>query len=355
MFKSPACRAFYFLKHSHNAVNMTNDISPEIISLDLKDIPHLIDCVRRCYGDSYPFSAIYDVDKLSDLLKTKLMHSVIAKLSSGEVIGHCALTFEDPQNTTPELGKLLVDPAYRGHGIAEKLVKQCIEIATTFRMPGFWAECVTNHPHRQHELIVFDAKETGLFIGDIPSTIAMQGLQNFVDTRMSLLTYYLPLIDLPHSIYLPIQHQEHIKALAQELNLKRILINSQERGKGKTVLNTVVNSSIQTANIAIQVIGDDLTTAVINELKSMESLKLASVYLDLPIEQEAAARTYTELEDLGFFWGSWLPNYTKHKDILRLQKIYQSVNVNEIICAREQGEEVKKYVVTEWERVSSKN
>lgn len=331
---------------------MPNPIAAEIFRLQVQEIPRLIECVRRCYGDSYPFSAIYEMDKLSSLLEDKLMYSVIAKLSNGEVVGHCALTYDGPQNTAPELGKMLVDPIYRGHGIAEKMVKECLEIAKATSMLGIWAECVTNHPHSQHELIVFNAKETGLLIGDIPPTLAMKGLMNFADTRMSLLTYYLPLVDQAHDIFLPLKHQNHVIELAQELNLKRAILHSKKKGQGKTILDVIVNSSIQTANITIQKIGDDLNTIVADELKIMQSLKLASVYIDLPIEQAAASNAYLELEALGFFWGSWLPNYTQNRDILRLQKIYQDINVDKIICAREQGENIKKYVISEWQRVS---
>ncbi len=334
---------------------MNSDLSPEIARLELDELPQLVDCVRRCYGESYPFPAIYDVDKLRELIETKLMHSTIAKLSNGEIVGHCALTFDSPQNTTPELGKMLVDPGYRGHGIAEKMVKQCVDLAKTLCFPGFWAECVTNHPHSQHELIVLDAKETGLFIGDIPPTISMQGLQNFVDTRMSLLTYYLALIDQPHTIFLPIEHLDHVKDLAKELNLNRNISNSDKKGEGETILETVVNSSIQTANITIIHIGIDFKACVESELKRFDAPKLASIYLDLPIEREAASNAYLELEELGFFWGSWLPHYSNHRDILRLQKIYQPVNPDEIICARTQGELVKQYVLSECARVSQRN
>ena len=40
--------------------------------------------------------------------------------------------------------------------------------------------------------------------------------------------------------------------------------------------------------------------------------------------------------------------------ILRLQKLHESINVDEIICARAQGENIKKYVISEWKRVSPK-
>ena len=137
--------------------------------------------------------------------------------------------------------------------------------------------------------------------------------------------------------------------------MTREIKTSNLKGYGKTRLKTKNDSLDQTANISISFIGEDLIPMVRAELEKIEALNLATVYLDLPIEQEAAANAYSALEELGFFWGSWIPNYTANKDILRLQKIYQSVNVNEIICARPQGEEVKKYVIAEWEKAAGKN
>jgi RimJ/RimL family protein N-acetyltransferase len=333
---------------------MTDTISPIITTLALEDIPHLIDCVQRCYGDSYPNPVMYDAAQLKDAIVKKKMYSIVAKLENNQIIGHCALTFAGPQNASPEAGKMMVDPDYRGHHIAELIAKKRIEIAESLGLPGFWTECVTNHPYSQHEMIAFNAKETGLFIGDIPPTFAMQGLQNFSDTRMSLLAFYLPLKDRPHDIYVPNQHAEHLKSLLASLNLKRNIINTDAQGIGETKIRTEIDPEDQVANITIDHIGEDLIASVKAELQKVESLNIASAYLDLPITQEAAANAYMQLEGLGFFWGSWIPNYSTQGDILRLQKIYQTVNVNEIICAREQGEEVKKFVVSEWERVSRK-
>jgi hypothetical protein len=74
-------------------------------------------------------------------------------------------------------------------------------------------------------------------------------------------------------------------------------------------------------------------------------------YLDLPIEQEAASKAFEDLEECDFFWGSWMPNYSSKGNVVRLQKINQTVNVDEIVCARPQGDSVKNYVVSEWKRI----
>lgn len=333
---------------------MTNTNPPEITRLKPADLPQLIDCVRRCYGESYPNKVMYDINQLEEIIENKLMHSVVAKLGSGQIIGHCALTFDGTHNVSPEAGKMMVDPNFRGQHIAEIMAKERIEIAQELSLPGFWTECVTNHPYSQHEMITFNAKETGLFIGDTPATISMKGLENHPDTRMSLLAFYLQLNDRPHTIFMPAQHAEHAKSLVQDLNIQRNIVSSKIAASGATTFHTVINSNIQTANIAIDRIGSDLVAAVKHELAKLEALNLASIYLDIPIEQKAAAHAYLELESIGFFWGSWMPNFSTKGDMLRLQKIYQPVDVETIVCAREQGYSIKKFVLAEWERVSKK-
>ena len=166
--------------------------------------------------------------------------------------------------------------------------------------------------------------------------------------------FYLQLNDRPHTIFMPAQHIEHTKALVQDLNLQRNIVTADIKASGQTTFHTVINSNIQTANIAIDRIGSDLVAGVKQELTKLEALNLASIYIDIPIEQETAAVAYLELESIGFFWGSWMPNFSTKGDSLRLQKIYQSVNVDTIVCAREQGYSIKNYVLSEWERVAKK-
>ena len=333
---------------------MDTNFTPNITLLEPDDIPHLIDCVRRCYGESYDSPMMYSVEQLKDAINKKQMHSVVARLDDGKVIGHCALSFDGAENTAPEAGKMMVDPDFRGHHIAELMAKKRIEIAQSLDLPGFWTECVTNHPYSQHEMISYNAKETGLFISNTPASFSMQGLQNFSDTRMSLLTFYLALKDHPHAIFLPAKHIEHIKTLAQELNLERDVADSNFMGNGKTTFTISLTPADQIATISIANIGSDLLDSISAELQKPVLSGLAAVYIDLPIEQEAAANAYAQLERIVFFWGAWIPSFTPKGDVLRQQKVFEEANLNEIICAREQGETIKKYVISEWQRVSQR-
>jgi RimJ/RimL family protein N-acetyltransferase len=333
---------------------MTFDITPEIRRLTVEDIPQLIECIRRCYGDSYPFHDMYDPVALQKIVDDKMMYSVVAQHPDGHLIGHCALTFDSTHNTTPEAGKMVVDPDYRGHHIAESMAKMRIDIAKELDLVGFWTDCVTNHPYSQHEMIAFGAQETGMLLGASPSR-EMAGLQNFTDTRMSFLSCYLPLKELISTIYLPQHHLDFVGDLAQQINVKRTIVQSNAIGTGKSEFNIRVNSETQTANIKVLHIGEDFSSEISTELAKLESFNLAFVMLNLPISQESAALAFSQLEDMGFFWGAWLPNYSAQGDVLRLQKLHESVNVDEIICARPQGENIKQYVISEWNRVSQKS
>jgi hypothetical protein len=332
---------------------MANDIIPEIRPLKLADIPQLINCLKRCYGDSYPFHEMYDPVALQKMVDDKLMHSVVAIHPDGHVIGHCALTFDSAHNISPEAGKMIVDPDFRGHHIAEEMAKVRIDIAKQLDLVGFWTDCVTNHPYSQEEMITFGAQETGVLLGAAPSR-EMAGLQNFTDTRMSFLSCYLLLKENSNTIYLPQNHLDFVNDLAKRVNIKRTIAVSNSPGSGKSIYSVTVNPATQMASIRVEHIGEDFSSAISAELIKLEPQNLAFTMLNLPISQEAAALAFSQLEDMGFFWGAWLPNYSEQGDVLRLQKLHESVNVDEIICARAQGENIKKYVVSEWNRISKK-
>jgi hypothetical protein len=249
---------------------------------------------------------------------------------------------------------MIVDPDFRGHHIAEEMAKVRIDIAKQLDLVGFWTDCVTNHPYSQDEMIAFGAQETGILLGASPSR-EMAGLQNYADTRMSFLSCYLPLKENINTIYLPENHFDFVNDLATTVNVKRKIAISNSFGSGESIYSVKVNPATQMANFKVQHIGEDFSSAISAELTKLESQNLAFTMLNLPISQEAAGLAFSQLEDLGFFWGAWLPNYSAQGDVIRLQKLHESINVDEIICARAQGEEIKKYVISEWDRVTPKN
>lgn len=64
------------------------------------------------------------------------IHSVVAVAPDGEVTGHIALTFDRTDDLVPEGGKLVVDPRYRGHHLAERLAAVRLDLARELGLSG---------------------------------------------------------------------------------------------------------------------------------------------------------------------------------------------------------------------------
>lgn len=250
---------------------------------------------------------------------------------------------------------MFVDPVYRGHHVSEALAKKRLEMAKELSLIGLWAACVTNHPYSQDEMITMGGFETGALLSVSPPDVVMQGLQNFSDSRRSVITFYLPLEHNTQTIYVPSQHADLMNHLSEQTQLKRVILDSESLGSGKTELVVDIHELNHSANIEILHIGSDVIDALNKELHKLDPMDFAAVFLIIPINESAAAKACSELEGIGFFWGAWIPNYSDQGDVIRLQKMNSPINAEEIICARAQGETLKKYVLSEWDRVSQKN
>jgi hypothetical protein len=102
-------------------------------------------------------------------------------------------------------------------------------------------------------------------------------------------------------------------------------------------------------------VGADLLARVAHDLDALSAYDLATVSLDLPLEDPAAAWAAEQLESLGFFFGAWLPGYERGEgcgDVLRLQRVADRPLSMEIHCARTEGEQVRDAVLAEWRRVT---
>ena len=78
----------------------------------------------------------------------------------------------------------------------------------------------------------------------------------------------------------------------------------------------------------------------------------AAVHLHLPATDPAAAWAAAVLERLGFAWCAWTPAFLPTGDSIRLQRVTDHPMEREtIVCARAEGEQVRNFVQSEWNRV----
>jgi hypothetical protein len=317
------------------------------------DAAGLARCVYRCYGYSYVDPMMYRPRQIRRALRTGLMHSVVAVDPAGEVVGHCALTFERPGDLVPEAGRLVVDPRYRGHHLAERLAAARLAGAEDRKVVGYWVECVTNHPFSQREVIGTGGAETGLLIGAVPAQVSMQGLDDGGAGRHTLLPFAVPVTDVgPFPVHLPERHALFLAERAGALGVERDVVTRLVPADGTSAVSVDVSGTTGTAHVRVARVGADLVDRVADELDGLQAFDLAAVHLDLPLSQPATAAATTDLEQLGFAWGAWVPWFLTDGDVLRLQRVGDHpVDIEHVRCARPDGEAVRDHVVAEWHRV----
>lgn len=319
------------------------------------DAEKLIGLVRKCYGDGYPNKMLYQPTAIVEALRDGLMHSVIALDPEGDIIGHCALTFDDKDAPLPEAGKMIVDPDRRGQHIANKLAEHRKAVAIDNALVGYWSECVTNHPFSQDEIIMSGGIETGVFLAMFGPGFQMAGVNNVTDVRLSLLAFYISLnSQTKGTIYLPGEYARFTRELSQSLGLERQILPEAACEPKASVLNHIVSTDAQFAQINVATVGDDLGQKVEAILNQPSTQGIEIFHLDLPLNHPNAIAAIPALESLGFFWAAWLPNYTASGDILRLQKVEATINPDEIVCARPNGEKVKQHILAERQRIQFK-
>ena len=92
--------------------------------MEAGDAAELVRCVYRCYGYSYIDPLLYDPRGLQRALANGEMLSIVAAAPDGTIAGHCAVWPDEPGDTVPEAGRLVVDPRYRGHGLAGRMAER---------------------------------------------------------------------------------------------------------------------------------------------------------------------------------------------------------------------------------------
>ena len=325
----------------------------EVRTMEEADARELVRCVYRSYGYSYKAALMYEPREIVRALRRGLMHSVVAVTPAAGVVGHSAVFVERAGDRVPESGRLVVDPRFRGHGIANRMAALRRELAAERGLPGFWSEAVTNHPYSQREILANGGAEVGLLIGASPPS----GMVGFADggssARHTLLATYTPLNPTAEAIHPPPRHAEMLGELVRRLGVEREMRVGEEASEGTTThLSSTVEAASGLAHLRVGAVGADLQARVAAELDSLAELDIAAVHLDLPLSDSATAAAAEALEHLGFCFAAWIPRFAEGSDGLRLQRIgSHPVETGAIACARPEGEVLRDYVLADWHRV----
>jgi N-acetylglutamate synthase-like GNAT family acetyltransferase len=337
----------------HDEPEVDQSVALVVRKMKSSECGDLARLVYRCYGYNYPSEDIYFPDRMAAVIDQGLMHSSVVENEDGELVGHASLTLANADSRIAEAGKLVVDPRYRSHGLAKQLANLRRKSADELKLVGLWSECVSNHPFSQRNQIKLGAHETGIFFGLMPSTVKMTGISSDDDVRGSLVAMYLPLPgSSARKLYCPPRYAPVVREIVEHLDLEREVADLGEVSSPSSHMEVSVDQAANVSVITVENVGEDLLPQLEGRLEDLKCMRIAAVYLDLPLDDAGTADVGEHMAGLGFFFSALLPESGPRGDMLRLQLLnHQKMHPDHIKVASEWGGRLLQYCVEDQSKV----
>ena len=263
------------------------------------------------YGYSYPYENIYYPDKVARLNESGQLVSMVARLESGEIIGHSALARESYDQSNAELGIAFSDPGYRGMGIMNRLWEALIDKAVEEKTHGVYAMTVTTHPYSQKAAHHFGMNDCALLLSKVP-VLKFKDIQEGSHPRESIMIAYRYL-DPPDSIviYPPERHKGMIEKIFRNIEFEPEIWKTELSISGlagrRTKLKVKPNAEFITATIQVDHYGEHTVKKVAEDLRQFCVERYETIYLRLNLNDPYTAVLCPEFEDMGFFFAGIHP------------------------------------------------
>jgi serine/threonine-protein kinase RsbW len=318
------------------------------------DAPSLVRCVVRCYGDSYPYRAFYDVDEIRSLLSRELLHSAVALDPQGEVVAHLGVVLERRGARTGDMVLGIVDSRLRGRQLILQTGACLAQEFADLGLIGLYQFATTAHAISQRLTVATSSIETGVLLGYLPeATSSMQRPTDPVGWRIPSIMLYLPLGEAPaRTAYVPERYREVASDIYSRIGLERQLVEADaDLPDTPTHLRLVLETARSLARIAVEQAGKGLVPEVSKVLREVAPSDVQIVHLDLRLSDPSTLKSVELLRGLGFFFGGILPEL-RDGDVIRLQSTREEPRDRSVIeVVSEVGERLLDFVLDDREVV----
>lgn len=306
-------------------------------------------CAYKTHGYTFFDDHIYYPERLVEMNRTNEMISAVAVTKDNVFMGHSALLYQYPDDTSAELTFVFVNVEYRGQGALNRLVDYLFKVPKKRELRGIYAYAVTNHPFTQKSMIKFEIKDCGILLATSPSSWKFKGISDDSSQRISVALCYRYL-ELPpaRTLYAPPHHAGMISKILGSLGAGHHMAvpdaASQQAFAPETVLHTGINELESCAEIFITAYGADVVRQVRKALRGFCVQQIAAVNLFLRLEDPITYSMTQPLEELGFFFAGVLPE-SRIGDALILQYLNNvELDYDKIILVSDIAKEMLQYI-----------
>ena len=319
-----------------------------------EDAEGIVRLFRSVYGENYPIRLFYDPAAIIAANRDGRYVSIVARSSSGEVIGVNHLFPSAPNPSLYELGVGMVLKEYRNLGINGRAFRFIFEefVPGKPHIEEIFGKAVCNHVFQQKTLPVHQLVETALEVALMPAET--YGKEKSATGRVATLDVFRCCHPKPHRVYLPAAYEEPLRWIYAQLDDARQIDLS-----GREVPDALISKgdltvfeSVQVARMAVHEIGNDFN-AFFSDLEARALARNAVVLqawvnLSTPWVEKAV----DTLRDMGYFFGGLLPRWFD-EDGLLMQKLLCPPDFDSIQLFSDFSKKLLSVVRADWQRANS--
>jgi len=304
-----------------------SDTAIEVRTLGEKDVPALIACIRRCYGESYPEPDFYEPSYIRSELRAERLVSVGA-LVGGRVVGHLGMRIPIPGDAVAETIAGVVDPDYRNAGLMSRMGGQMDAYYQELGIVALRHIATGAHDRTQRKIASSGGVATGVLLGHVPAGTDYRGIEHgFGDARIAAVVYFQAFGRLGAlDVHLPRHCAAMVSDLYKQLGLERRLMPSSHASsvEADSYIRAWTGSVRHDTRRGISSLrfgsAAPATRQAIEFVEETLPQCQAVAYADVPIADRRAPQILDLLHDRGFCFGALLPG-TAASEAVRMQRV----------------------------------
>lgn len=326
-----------------------------------EDAVELARCFYRTYGMSAPAAdeVVYHPERCAERVRARLHLGTVAVTPQGRIVGHTALERESLDDPIAIGGYLVVDPEYRGHGIAERLTEIRFREGPSLGLRGMLAMAVTIHTASQKTSLANGGHEVGVLLAAQEARIVMRGIGGKQGhERHSIVAFYFPWSDLARESCPPAAYRDLIARIYANCGIERTIRSAPgginlESLPTRSMLDVSILRAASHGRIRVKTYGRDFLAEVLHLVRDLHQHHVAVIRLELPLSDPLTAVFGGAAEELGFSFAAVFPA-TAAGDLLCMQSLHGvEVGPADIHTASENGAALLQAVIASRERVLS--
>jgi hypothetical protein len=318
------------------------------------DAKGIVELFRAVYGEGYPIKLFYDEKALTEANSEGQYYSIVARTTSGKVLGVVHLYRSAPYESLYEAGAGLVLKECRNLGLNKRLLHFVFDqwASTQDNIEQTFGEPVCNHVHMQRVVSQMAHVETALEVALMPAEAYDK--ERSAKGRVAALLAFRCYKPKPHKVFLPPAYERESRWIYAALDDSRDLATGKKSlpenlsSKGKMT----VFDFARMARIAIYESGHDLAQ-FISDLENQalaQNVLVIQVWLKLSTPWSGSAVDI--LRNKGYFLGGVLPRWFDEDGFL-MQKLICEPYFEEIQLHSDRAKEICAMVKQDWTRVKS--